>query len=215
MMEAAHKFMVKDFYDLTNKSETYQDQIAEHLTRTINIQAMKAMILHCLGNPCSSAQPVNVQTTTICRDPIMLSKIGWRCLDGNRRKNLKELGFDLKTTTTACCLETSSSLKNFTEALAVFSQYNRDVRDKKQVRNEQLDKRLHDSAWVNGFPCQVHSSLTCWKRTGNNYKETEQLESDYDVRHDGGMAFLGMTTVGFKSTHLATYRPMEILRQTP
>ena len=45
--------------------------------------------------------------------------------------HLKELGFDLKTTMTTYCLKTSSSLKNFTEVLTIFVQYNRDICNKK------------------------------------------------------------------------------------
>ena len=37
IFEAAYKYLVKAFYDRTDRHMTYQDQIAEHNTRTTNI----------------------------------------------------------------------------------------------------------------------------------------------------------------------------------
>jgi hypothetical protein len=73
-----------------------------------------------------------------------LHKVGLMCHDVDLRANLQRLEFKLKTTTTAQSLQVSLDLKNFTEALAVFVQYNRDL--KASRHNEQLDKRLIDSS---------------------------------------------------------------------
>ncbi len=45
-MKIAHKFLIKDYYDLTNKRENFQMQILHHNTWWINMLTMKDIILH-------------------------------------------------------------------------------------------------------------------------------------------------------------------------
>ncbi len=45
-MNIAHKFLTKDYYDLTNKQENFQMQILHHNTWWVNMLTMKDIILH-------------------------------------------------------------------------------------------------------------------------------------------------------------------------
>ncbi len=45
-MKIAHKFLIKDYYDLTNKRENFQMQILHHNIQWINMLTMKDIILH-------------------------------------------------------------------------------------------------------------------------------------------------------------------------
>ncbi len=45
-MKIAHKFLIKDYYDLTNKQKNFQMQILHHNTWWINMLTIKDIILH-------------------------------------------------------------------------------------------------------------------------------------------------------------------------
>jgi len=76
-MEAPHKYLVKIFYDRTNKSEAYLDQICAWNTRETNIKAMNIMLLHHLGTTSKISHDIATKVTAIPRDPQLLVNI--RC----------------------------------------------------------------------------------------------------------------------------------------
>jgi len=45
-MKIAHKFLIKDYYDLTNKRKNFQMQILHHNTWRVNMLTMRDIILH-------------------------------------------------------------------------------------------------------------------------------------------------------------------------
>lgn len=45
MFEAGHKYIVKEWYPLTNKRATFEQQIFEHNQRAVKILAMHDLIL--------------------------------------------------------------------------------------------------------------------------------------------------------------------------
>ena len=48
-MKATHKYLMKIFYQRTNKNENYQDQILWHNTRRINMLTMKNILYHMIN----------------------------------------------------------------------------------------------------------------------------------------------------------------------
>jgi hypothetical protein len=177
MMEAAHKYMLKIFYGRTNKGKDYLDQIAEHNTRAINIQAMDAMLKHHLAVTYLTQLPVPSYTTSITRDPINIREKGFVSSPTDYHW-IKSIGFNPDITTTAIAIERSLGLLCFTDILAVFVQYNRLLLQQGRVVDLDLDKQLEDSTWVYTYPIQLHTSLQCWRRTGKNHKDTELLEPE-------------------------------------
>ena len=77
VMEAAHKYLLKSFYDRTNKGKRYQDQIAKHNTIATNIQAMDGVLAYYFGLKSIAREVIPTYLTTMARDPINLEELGW------------------------------------------------------------------------------------------------------------------------------------------
>src|SRR5947207_613955 len=98
-MEAAHKYLVKSFYDRTNKGKRYQEQIAKHNTRAVNIQTMDALLVSHFGSKSTASNVIQAYITTMSRDPINLESLGWMSGQENQEKLLL-LGLKPEVTTT-------------------------------------------------------------------------------------------------------------------
>jgi len=179
MMEAAHKFLLKAFYGMTNKGHLYQNQIARHNTRYTNLWAMSSVLGPFLGDTSSGNQMIPSTATSITRDPINLADVRWVSPIREERQRLFDLGFNPRTTTTVQDAERASGLVDFSAAVAVFVQFYRNKSLGLPIGDYELDKRLTNSDWVKNFPIQFHGSLTCWRRTGKNYRDTERLEPEF------------------------------------
>ncbi len=72
--EAKHKYMIQEFYDRTNKRETFQAQLIEHNERRLNILAMKDIVRHAGEQP--HDKDINFIYIRAIRDPLDLKLLG-------------------------------------------------------------------------------------------------------------------------------------------
>lgn len=178
-METAHKTLLKAFYNRTNKGEDYLLQIARHNSRQTSLLAMKGIISYYKAQESNTETLINAQVTTMSQTPIQLEEFNWNHATAEEKWILLQSNHNPKTTITARRAQEESDLVDFVDALAVFVRaYRREV-DGERVIDERIDYREESSTWVEDFPIQFFGSIKCWKRTGKNYANTEELEHEY------------------------------------
>ena len=181
--EAAHKFLLKDFYDRTNKTNTFLQQIASWNTRETNRKAMDHILLHHFGTSSQEGVEIEAQVTSMSRTPLKVGTLCCQTLPRETQIALRSLRLDLKTTTTAYEAQRATGLKGFVAALALFVRRSRIEVGKKKgevrpVDNNQSDECETDSTWIHDYPVQFFGSLRCWRRTGKDETDTEAQEPE-------------------------------------
>jgi hypothetical protein len=178
-MEAPHKYLLKTFYDRTNKGESYLDQICSWNTRETNLKAMDNMLLHYFGTASKMSLEIPTMVTSMSREPQLLTTTGCQSISA-RISWLYRLKRDV--TTTAMYAQQALRLKGFVNSLAVFVSECREKLNGKTSKDrveKEDDAALPDSTWVEGYPIQIFGSLKCWKRTGKDEQNSEALEAEY------------------------------------
>ena len=86
--EAAHKYLVKVFFNQTNKQkDKFEQQILLHNTQLINLLAMRDVLDHCVSRRVTQAEKDDRAKVTKPSEPLNLS--GWR-LNSAELSNLQE-----------------------------------------------------------------------------------------------------------------------------
>ncbi|MCJ1470389.1 hypothetical protein MMC07_009034 [Pseudocyphellaria aurata] len=173
--EANHKFMLKAFYEKTNKRETFQEQLLWHNKQRIKVLAMKDILMASLHTEQrkdltdllneDSIQATNTQPTW---DPLELS------LYGTIEQTDKRQG-EARQWCKARDLAKLIDLPEFIPALAVFikQQYRAAGNKSPTSRDKYLCEQ--DPSWVEGWDVSTHGSLTCWVRDGHNPSNMDRL----------------------------------------
>ena len=161
--EAAHKHLVKDFFDRTNKRETWQAQLMHHNTRHVNLRAMEDVLLYHSTRKSALKQNEKLSVTTSASRAMRLTKLMARA-DVYERLKASRAGLDPKVWMSASKIAQFIDLPCFLDALAVFVRESRREYD----GTDQSDRRLYrveeDPSWVGSMHICLHESLQCWKR---------------------------------------------------
>ena len=164
--EAAHKTLVKVFFNRTNKNPGYKAQILLHNTRQQNMAAMADILLFSQTKPQSQADLDSIiQVTKPTRDPIDLTRINIACCE-EVEAEMRLQRLKVTCWRRAKDMDDVVEVPGFLDALAVFVQERRS-KDKGMVTASHLmDRREPDSAWVEDYYVSLHNSLFCWERDG-------------------------------------------------
>jgi hypothetical protein len=177
-MEAAHKFLLKDFYTRTNRNSTYLNQIAGWNTRETNRKAMEHILLHHLGTTSQEGLDIEAQVTSMSLIPFNVEIFGCRPQCREIQVQWRSLRLDIKSTTTAAEAQRATGLHGFTAALAIFIKKSRSEIMGDLIINNQRDICEADSTWVDNYPVQLYGSLKCWRRTGKDETDSEAQEPE-------------------------------------
>ncbi|KAI9640247.1 hypothetical protein NHQ30_011297 [Ciborinia camelliae] len=179
--EAAHKYLLKEFFNRTNKGKTYNSQLAVHNTKLTNMLGMASVHAEAKYTGLATLrselpeQFENRQTeiTSKPSTPLLLEKFPvWSGLTPDIRYMLERYKLPFKTTTTVGVAESLLQLRGFTKAVAHFLQHCRHGADGSAVGDVVASQG--DSGWVKDFPIQLFGSLKCWKRHGKKYMDSEE-----------------------------------------
>lgn len=183
--EAAHKFLVKDFFSRTNKNRGFEEQILHHNTRRNNMAAMADVLLFTQTNPRTQVDvDSQIQVTKPTRDPIDLSGLGILCSAADSG-GPEELGLKASCWKKARDVSQAVKIPDFLDALAVFVRESRIKHDgsvhAQPAAAFDADRREADPTWVGNYYISLHSSISCWERDGKDSRATEQLVQRHAV----------------------------------
>jgi hypothetical protein len=179
-MEAAHKYLVKTFYNRTNKRDDFQEQIIWHNTRRINMLAMQDKISHATIKKMSSADDKeDAKVSHPTRDFIDLTRLGWK-MDTHTMTNLLHLNLNSHHWRTASQVAEKIDIPNLVDLLAVFIKNCRNRTDN-GIQSPDSDLRDPDPSWAQDYPIALHASIICWKQEGKDASDTT-LETSELVR---------------------------------
>ncbi len=173
-MKIAHKFLIKDYYDLTNKWENFQMQILHHNTRWVNMLTMRNIILHDL---------ITFRSEIDERMKVMITK-------SSRSLNLTQLEWDLSEMNLnqrwnwfnnswfwriASEITKTTYIENFLNKLSIFIRESR--RKKLEIKSNkyQMNQKEIDFFWINDYFISVHTSIECWRREDKDLTDSEKL----------------------------------------
>jgi len=174
--EAAHKYLVKAFFDRTNKRKNeFEQQILLHNTRLTNLLAMRDVLNYRTSKRVTQAEnDITVKVTKSSR-PLDIS--GWR-LSPRERCRLRDVGLSTKYWREAYLVALHLDIPDLIDALAVFVRECRTKGNNVSMTHSELDRRDSDPSWVSSYYISVHPSITCWKRKAKNPKDVEELSSE-------------------------------------
>lgn len=175
--EAAHKFLVKDFFDRTNKRESFQQQLLLHNTRHLNIIAMEDIVWW-KGTRGSSIKKdtMTAFATQASRAYPLKRFVGLPTQ--SERQQVERTGLNAKQWCSASTLTAALNIPGLLDALAVFVRDCRKAVDGISITDNDLDRRAKDLSEIGSYHVSVHGSLKCWKRDGKDVHDLEGLISE-------------------------------------
>jgi Plavaka transposase len=160
--EAAHIYLLKNHYELTNKRVGFEEQILSLNTRRVKMLAMIELQRLRIAQPLNPKEKVIIATTTTAARSIELERLDWHA----SASEAHSLGFmQLRTGTwrRARTVDKHLQICDFIDALAVFIREERLHADGIRSSNAEMERLEQDPSWVNHFPVCIHSSINCWK----------------------------------------------------
>lgn len=176
MFEAGHKYIIKEWYTLTNKRETFEQQIFEHNQRAVNMLAMHDLVqFRSSKNKTPWVKDEPAQNTTVSR-AVNLDELGWSTTGPSEdrlirrmitsvpvREDLPHIRREHRYWRQASTVAQAVGQPGFLDALAVFVREER-LRARGVVSsNIAMNMREPDSSWVDKCLVSVHPSMSCWK----------------------------------------------------
>lgn len=173
MFEAAHSYLIKDWYKRTNKRNGYEQQIFDHNIRAVNVLAMQDLInLHLDTLPFHDSQDARIPANGVSgaldlddlRFPLWKSQErgALRTLISSRLK-ITRFPRSKKRWRCATTVAQCTRLPHFLDALAVYVREERLRHQNVRSSNIAVNRRDLDSSWVESFLVCMHGSLNCWK----------------------------------------------------
>ncbi len=173
--EAAHKYLVKAFFNRTNKrKDEFEQQILLHNTRLTNLLAMRDVLDYRASRSVTQAEKNDRAKVTKPSEPLNLSK--WH-LNSVELSNLQETGLLKRHWRETRVVALYLKVPDLVDALAVFVSECRKRIDCVSILDSELDRRDPDPSWVSSYHISIHPSITCWKRD-KNLVNTEELSSE-------------------------------------
>ena len=175
--EAAHKYLVKSFFDRTNKRKTWYKQLIKHNTRHLNLVAMETRLLYQETRASALRPEDEVGTAPV---PIQASNFVRYLPTFRRRRKLEFRAnrYDSKKWVFASELERIEGCEGVLQALAVFVRSCRKYREGKDISDRELYREEEDPSWVRGLYVCLHSGLKCWKEHGKTPNDQGGLEAE-------------------------------------
>ncbi len=173
-MKIAHKFLIKDYYDLTNKQKNFQMQILHHNTWRVNMLAMRNIILHDLITFRSEIdERMKVMITKSSRS-LDLMQLEWDLSEMN--SNLRWNWFsNFRFWRIASEIAKTTHIKNFLNELSIFIRESRRKKSEIKSNKYQMNQKEIDFFWINNYFVSVHASIECWRREDKNSTNFEKL----------------------------------------
>jgi Plavaka transposase len=175
--EAAHKYAVKAYWNRTNKQSDFELQICLHNTRRVSVLATESWLLHYNSRTVSTAERSMALQLTKPTRHIDMRLTPWG-LETDQYAYISQYGLGLTKWRTVGTLADSLEISDFEDALAVFL---RECRRKVVGQNStqaDMDRRDLDPSWIRPYFIQVHPSLKCWKRTGADPNDLDQVAEE-------------------------------------
>jgi hypothetical protein len=176
MWEACHKYLVKKWYNLTNKRQNYEFQILKLNIRYHNMRAMHDLYIFQHRDFLAKTVDVPSYATAVTNKPQLLSDVNWVPSSLSESTSLKRLMPRLPSTEECPYIKRSSMFwlyastlsgfvqqEGFLDALAVFVRESRRRIRGEVSNNQEVNRAEEDCSWVATYPVCLHTSLTCWK----------------------------------------------------
>jgi Plavaka transposase len=160
--EAAHIYLLKNHYELTNKRLDFEEQILSLNIRRVKMLAMSELLKLRTAQPFNLKKEVIIATATTAARPMKLDPLGW----GSRASEAHSLGvmqLGMGIWRHARTMDKHLQISNFINALAVFVREERHHADGIRSGNAEMERLEQDPTWVNQYPVCIHSSINCWK----------------------------------------------------
>ncbi len=173
-MKIAHKFLIKDYYDLTNKWENFQMQILHHNTWWINMLTMKDIILHDLIMFRSKIdERMKVMITKSSRS-LDLTQLEWDLSEMNSNR-----WWNWSNNSRFWCITSEIAkmihIESFLNELSIFIRES--WRKKSEIKSNkyQMNRKEIDFFWINDYFVSVHASIECWRCKDKDSTNSEKL----------------------------------------
>ncbi len=175
-MKIAHKFLIKDYYDLTNKWENFQMQILHHNTWRVNMLTMRDIILYDLIMFRSEIDERMKVMITKSSKSLDLTQLEWDLseMNSNRWQNwfsnsrFWRIAFEIAKTT---------HIENFLNRLSIFIRESRRKKSEIKSNKYQMNRKEIDFFWINDYSVSVHALIECWRCKDKNSIDFEKLTS--------------------------------------
>jgi len=170
--ESRHVEFVKVPFRLTNRKEGWESQIMEHSKRALNMRADFDIELS--RAPREGAVPKRAEGIVQPTEAVdVCTFFGWPTRNFGRRGNVGRTIGEVKN------LIGGPMEKHFRQAAAVFvRESRRSLSGSPSQPERDPDAVEQDDEWIRRFKVSFHASLRCWKRTGDNPDDPEQMDQD-------------------------------------
>ena len=174
--EAAHKFLIKIFFFMTNKVKNWKSQILLHNIQHHNISVMNDLLLYWKTKIKSTAvQQLCERSIKAARDSMKLTMISHSSKD---EEILCALCQNQKQWWRAWSVAESCDFQchSFLETLTVFIQKHQKKLNDMKCDDANLDTWERDSSWVDDYYIEIHKSLICWRHDSKNATDLNELQ---------------------------------------
>ncbi len=173
-MKITHKFLIKDYYNLTNKRENFQMQILHHNTWRVNMLTMKDIILHDL---------IMFRSEIDERMKVMITKSS-RSLDLTQREwSLSEMNLNRRWNWSSNSqfwhitseITKMTHIESFLNELSIFIRESRRKKSEIKSNKYQINQKEIDFFWINDYFVSVHALIECWRCKDKDSTDSEKL----------------------------------------
>jgi hypothetical protein len=160
--EAAHIYLVKNPYKLTNKRLNFEQQILSLNIRRVKMLAMSELLQVRTIRPSESKKDVIGAMTTSAVRATELKRLGWDC-SARESYQLDQIRLGSGIWRHASTMAKHLQIADFLDTLAVFIREERRRVDGIASDNFGMERLEQDSTWIGQYPVSIHSSIHCWK----------------------------------------------------
>jgi len=172
--EIVYKFLIKIFFNQTNKHKSFQQQLLLHNTYHLNLTAMKNLILW--KKMWNSVIMKNLMIILMIHSSWTI--LLYRISDFSLQKKRKQIQHEDLNSHQWCFISTLNvtlKISDFLNVLTAFVCNCQNAADKINSMNNDLNWKLKNSLSVTSYYVCVHESLKCWKQNEKNIQNFEKL----------------------------------------
>ncbi len=173
-MKIAHKFLIKDYYDLTNKRKNFQMQILHHNTWWVNMLTMKDIILHDLITFRSEIDERMKVMITKSFKSLDLTQLEWDLseMNLNQRWNWSSNFWFWRI---ASEITKTIHIESFLNKLSIFIRESRRKKSEIKSNKYQMNWKEINFFWINDYFVSIHASIECWRCKDKDSINSEKL----------------------------------------
>ncbi len=161
-MKIAHKFLIKDYYDLTNKRKNFQMQILHHNTWWINMLTMKDIILHDLIMFRSKINERMKVMITKSFKSLDLTQLEWDLSEMNLNQQWNWFN-NFRFWHITSEITKMIHIENFLNELSIFIRESRRKKSEIKSNKYQMNQKEINFFWINDYFVSVHALIECWR----------------------------------------------------